>query len=403
MSSGAGCGAGLASGSGARGGGFAARCVRPIFRDPAFRRAFTEAATRGGAGVKPRDGLPNRVLSSSPLRHFGRGRGNLSKRRVLAISSDLDQLRRIVATLERAGAEVDAVRSPEAIAADIIPHRYVFYATAAGDISALDRLVTKLRERAHVTIATPTAPLTDLMAYLKDDRVNHVVVGDELDRGVFVTAQKLLTGDIFGIEKYLPQGTEVKYERLRDFEGRGRAIQTVLDFAEQSKMRRQIRSAIGSVCEELLMNALYDAPVDADGKPVFADIDPHDRTQSRSPRPVSIRYAATPDLFAVAVRDRFGRLAKNTILSYIDKCIHQPNQIDRKTYGAGLGLYLVANAAATYVVNVAYGIATEVVCTFDRAQKSPLRLVGVFVHPGGAEQLKRGPTAETLDRELPSG
>jgi hypothetical protein len=42
----------------------------------------------------------------------------LSKRRVLAISSDLDQLRRIVVTLERAGAEVDAVRSSEAIAAE---------------------------------------------------------------------------------------------------------------------------------------------------------------------------------------------------------------------------------------------------------------------------------------------
>ena len=112
-------------------------------------------------------------------------------------------------------------------------------------------------------------------------------------------------------------------------------------------MRRQVRTAIGAVCEELLMNALYDAPVDEDGKPIFAEVDPHDRTETRSPRPVSIRYAATDELFAVAVRDRFGRLAKNTILAYIEKCIHSPNQIDRKTYGAGLGLYLVANAAAT--------------------------------------------------------
>src|SRR5262252_7619978 len=61
--------------------------------------------------------------------------------------------------------------------------------------------------------------------------------------------------------------------RLRDFEGRGKAIQTVLDFAEESKMRRQVRSAIGQVCEELLMNALYDAPVDANGQPMFADVD----------------------------------------------------------------------------------------------------------------------------------
>ena len=211
---------------------------------------------------------------------------------------------------------------------------------------------------------------------------------------MFVTAQKLLTGDIFGIEKYLPTGTPVHYARLRDFAGRGRAIDTVLAFAEQAKMRRQVRSAIGQVCEELLMNALYDAPVDASGQQIFASVDPHDRTAVRSPRPVSIRFAATDNQFAVAVRDRFGRLAKNTILAYIDKCLHAPNQIDRKTYGAGLGLYLVANAAASYVVNVAYGIATEVVCTFDRGAKAPLRLVGMFVHPGQAEQLREGPTPE---------
>jgi hypothetical protein len=319
----------------------------------------------------------------------------LSKRRVLAISSDLDQLRRIVVTLERAGAEVDAVRSPEAIAAEVIPHRYVFFSATGGDVAALGTLVPKLRERAHVTIVTPQATLLDLTAYLRDDRVNHVVVGDELDDGVFVTAQKLLTGDIFGIEKYLPAGTPVHYARLRDFAGRGRAIDTVLGYAEEARMRRQVRTAIAAVCEELLMNALYDAPVDASGRPIFADVDPHDRRDTRSPRPVSIRYAATEQQFAIAVRDRFGRLAKNTILTYLEKCIQSPNQIDRKTYGAGLGLFLVANAAASYVVNVAYGIATEVVCTFDRGAKTPLRLLGMFVHPGGAEMLKQGPTPET--------
>jgi len=318
---------------------------------------------------------------------------------VLAISSDLDQLRRIVVTLERAGAEVDAVRSPAAIAADVIPHRYVFFAATGGDVRTLASLVPKLRDRAHVTVVTPHAALSDLTSYLRDDRVNHVVVGDELEQGVFVTAQKLLTGDIFGIEKYLPAGTPVHYARLRDFAGRGRAIDTVLSFAEEARMRRQVRTAIGAVCEELLMNALYDAPVDATGRQMFADIDPHDRKDTRSPRPVSIRYAATDQAFAVAVRDRFGRLAKNTILSYIEKCIHSPSQIDRKTYGAGLGLYLVANAAASYVVNVAYGIATEVVCTFDRGAKSPLRLVGMFVHPGGAEMLKRGPTPESANAD----
>jgi hypothetical protein len=319
----------------------------------------------------------------------------VSKRRVLAVSSDLDQLRRLVATLERAGAEVDAVRTVDAISTEVIPHRYVFFAAAGAQLASLQALVPKLRDRAHVTVVTPQASLLDLTRFLRDDHVNHVVVNEELEDGVFVTAQKLLTGDIFGIEKYLPPGTPVHYARLSDFDGRTRTIETVLEFAEQVKLRRQVRTAIGAVCEELLMNALYDAPVDADGNPIFADVDPHDRRDTRSPRPVSIRYAATDTMFAIAVRDRFGRLAKNTILAYIEKCISSPNQIDRKTYGAGLGLYLVANAAASYVVNVAYGIATEVVCTFDRGAKTPLRLVGVFVHPGNADQLQRGPTPET--------
>ncbi len=287
------------------------------------------------------------------------------------------------------------MRLCSAVAGDVIPHRYIFFAMPDGNPASLEAALPRFRERSHVAVVVPHARLEDLTRILGDKRVNHVIVGDELDRGVFVTAQKLLTGDIFGIEKYLPEGTPVHYLRLHDFEGRGRAIDTVLDFAEGARIRRQIRTAIGSVCEELLMNALYDAPVDDHGNQVFAEIDPHDRTRTRSPRPVSIRYAATEHQFAVAVRDRFGRLAKNTILSYVNKCLTQPTQIDRKTYGAGLGLYLVANAAASYIVNVAYGIATEVVCTFDRATKAPLRLVGVFIHPGQADKLALGPTAES--------
>jgi hypothetical protein len=307
----------------------------------------------------------------------------LSRRRVLAISQDLDRLRTLAATLERAGAEVDSVRDHTAIEGDVVPHRYIFLAWD-GDMDTLHHLLPRVRQKAHLVMIVPKAPLALLTQLLADHRCNHVLVGDEADKSVFITAQKLLTGDIFGIEKYLPEGTAVNYFRLRDFQGRSTAIDTILQFAEERGIRRQVRSAIGQVCEELLMNALYDAPVDENGNQIFAEVDPHARVDSLSPRPVSIRYAATDSQFAIAVRDRFGRLAKNTILAYINKCLHSAQQIDRKTYGAGLGLYLVANAAAGYVVNVAYGMATEVVCTFDRGTRAPLRLVGVFVHPGQA-------------------
>jgi len=216
----------------------------------------------------------------------------VSRRRVLAVSPDLEQLRRIVASLERTGAEVDAVRSPVAVEQPIIPHRYIFYSILDGNFAEVERHLGRMRQKAHVAVVVPEAKLTDLTRLLSDRRINHVIVGEELERGVFVTAQKLLTGDIFGIEKYIPEGTPVHYLRLNDLDGRRRAIDTILEFAEGARIRRQIRGAIGSVCEELLMNALYDAPVDELGHQVFAEVDPRERARTRSPRPVSIRFAA---------------------------------------------------------------------------------------------------------------
>jgi hypothetical protein len=311
----------------------------------------------------------------------------LSRRRVLAVSPYPERLQRLTSLLGHAGAEIDPISLEDALKLELLPHRCVFFAWD-GEIGALEVLMPKVKPKAHLAAVVPKAKLQALVDYLRDPRCNHVLCGDDNDRDISVTAQKLLTGDIFGIEKYLPEGTPVNYFRLRDFQGRGNAIDTIVKYAEERSIRRQVRSAIAQVCEELLMNALYDAPVDDDGNQVFAEVDPHARVESMSPRPVSIRYAATDSQFAVAVRDRFGRLAKGTILSYIKKCLTSAQQIDRKTYGAGLGLYLVANAAAGYVVNVAYGMATEVVCTFDRGSKAPLRLVGVFVHPGQANLLQ---------------
>ncbi len=166
-------------------------------------------------------------------------------------------------------------------------------------------------------------------------------------------------------------------------------------------MRSKIRSSIGQVCEELLMNALYDAPVDAGGNPIFAEVELKARLERLSPRPVSIRYAATEVGFAVSVRDRFGRLDKATVLRYIDKCLHSPEQIDRKIYGAGLGIYLIANAATQFVMNVAPGMATEVVCTFDRrGPRGTLRAVSMFIYPGG-QAAQTPPAAGTSDTGVP--
>jgi hypothetical protein len=307
---------------------------------------------------------------------------------VLVLCSDPSQLGRLATAVERSGATPVLVRDLSLLDGQVpanapLPFRFIVFGFD-GEPAVLQLLCTRLRQGAQLIAVVPNTTLATTIQLLVDPRCNHVVVGD--DEGlatVTVTVNKFVTGDLFGIEKYLPRGTDVQLTRLRDYKGRTAAIDEVLGYAEKIGVRSKIRASIGQVCEELLMNALYDAPADESGKALFAEVDLKARLEKLSPRPVSIRYAATETGFAVSVRDRFGRLDKATVLRYIDKCLHSPNQIDRKIYGAGLGIYLIANAATQFVMNVAPGMATEVVCTFDRkGARGLLRTVSMFLYPG---------------------
>lgn len=314
--------------------------------------------------------------------------------RILVVAEDPGLRDKLAAAVQAGGGSPVLAPSLDAVEAGQVSQRLVVLAWD-GNPRTLVQVGTRLRDSAQVVAMVQAKSLAEQVALLHDKHCNHVLHTDE--RGLWflqVTVGKFVSGDLFGIEKYLPAGTPIHLTRLRDYQGRTAAIDEVMEFAKNAGVRQAVRTNVAKVCEELLMNALYDAPVDENGVPLFHHVDAKDRLEQLSPRPVSIRYAVIEDLFAVSVRDRFGRLDKGTILRYIEKCLHSSQQIDRKAYGAGLGIYLIANAATHYVVNIAPGMATEVVCTFDRGSRQPLRALSVFLYPGGPAAAQAGtPTA----------
>ncbi len=291
----------------------------------------------------------------------------------------------LAAAMTSAGGAPVMVRAPGFVEqhAGTLPFRFIVYAWD-GNQAKLKRLTSRMAKGTELLAVAPGTDLASLVRLVGDTHCNHFSTPDEEGlQTLAITLRKLLSGDLFGIERYLPAGSDVHLTRLRGYRGRTVAVDEVLAFAARAGLRRQVRAAVGQVCEELLMNALYDAPIDGRGLPLFAAVDHKARLDRLSPRPVSIRYAATQSGFAVSVRDRFGRLDKPTVVRYLEKCLHGAEQIDRKAHGAGLGIYLVANAATQMVVNVAPGMASEVICTFDGSgARSALRALSFFVHPG---------------------
>ena len=129
------------------------------------------------------------------------------------------------------------------------------------------------------------------------------------------------------------------------YDEKAQCVAQVSEFAEQMGVRRKYREGIDQCLDEMLMNALYDAPVDEHGKPLYADVATKSRVTLRPEHKALVQYACDGTQFAVAVRDAFGGLERATVLRYLHKCLNDERQIDRKAGGAGLGLYLMTSSS----------------------------------------------------------
>jgi anti-sigma regulatory factor (Ser/Thr protein kinase) len=199
-----------------------------------------------------------------------------------------------------------------------------------------------------------------LISTMLDAPVSHLVE-DPHDRDLGITSEKLASGDLFGLEKYLVDGAPAG-ERVIGTDGDKRhAMGEVCAWAEAIGTRRPIVHRIASVVDELMMNALHDAPVAADA-PAAPD---------GSDRRAILRWGADDQVIAISVSDSFGALRQRDVIDHVRRARSErgrPRTETQAQRGAGLGLYLVLANVASFVVNVEAGQRTEVVCLFDRAR-----------------------------------
>ena len=211
----------------------------------------------------------------------------------------------------------------------------------------------------------------EVVAALRTRGVNHLIGDAETpdDDELVVTSVKLLSGDFFGLEKYLSWGVKVGEHVVHGYEDKREAMAVVTGYAKEVGARRPVVAKIESVVDELLMNALYDAPavsVAAEGK------------RPGTPPPESralLRFACDGRYFAVSVEDDFGALRKESILEHLARARLErgrpraPAPGDESAgAGAGLGLYFILSSVTRFIANIAPGKRTEVVCLFDLKQ-----------------------------------
>jgi hypothetical protein len=305
----------------------------------------------------------------------------LSKR-VIVVAGDKPFQKRLVAGAMAAGGNVQAFATADDLPANVEADLLLYSMGWSVQDPAYTGLLARLPPYCRVIPILPAPQLESMVRLLGDDRIASVLVAEEMTaQSISSTVSKLLYGDLFGLEKVMPWGVRIYSMLVGDYQEKSLAISAIGDFAAAMGVRRKFREQIDQCMDEMLMNALYDAPVDADGKPLFADVPVKERVTLKVEEKAVVQYGCDGERFVVSVRDSFGSLEKRTVLQYLDKCLHAggAEQIDRKAGGAGLGLYLIANAATEVNFHIFAGRATEVVALFDLTlQRSQLRSFGIY-------------------------
>lgn len=138
---------------------------------------------------------------------------------------------------------------------------------------------------------------------------------------------------------------EARFERLRSY-------------FEMHGLGNRMISSIQDIAEELVTNALYDAPTEAGyftapvARTASVDLPPEHACE--------ISYGIDHGSAFVRIRDPFGALTRSRLLGVLHRCNQVGVPLDESRGGAGLGLWRVFSSASTIAITVIPGRLTDI-------------------------------------------
>ncbi|MEZ4265017.1 MAG: hypothetical protein R3F39_01470 [Myxococcota bacterium] len=222
-----------------------------------------------------------------------------------------------------------------------------------------------------------SAPTVILSGPCSRDRLSHhvgirtlaaIVARDHVtsDGDLSHALHAVVHGPTFGWEVELsPNAAEAGWTIVGSA-GRNECLDALAAFAGERGVRRRIVRHVQDVADEMITNAVYDAPVDAAGERLYASLDRRGAVDLAEDARPTLRIACEDAQVHIAVRDPFGSLGLETVRYYLAKGLRAgDDQVDDKAGGAGLGLTRIYESVDRMTVKVERGVRTEVVATIE--------------------------------------
>lgn len=184
---------------------------------------------------------------------------------------------------------------------------------------------------------------------------------DEQDLAIGLRRLLLPRHEPVGASPYLIEGFSITELTTASSAEKDAALAQVLELASALELSDEKKRRIEMATEELLLNALYDAPRGPDGGPLHADLDRRTPISLGAGQEIRLHFGCDGRNFVVSVADRFGSLERGQVVRSLAKLLEPQGPRPRSgTSGAGLGLMLTYGAANQLVVHCVPRRFTEV-------------------------------------------
>lgn len=290
--------------------------------------------------------------------------------RVLLLEPDKKRQMPIRMAMGGTGVQLDIADTPEAAHELLSQNRYD---VVLGEDECVDFLgeVQDKKLSPFVVLLTASDNQGNLNILQNHRFVNHIISRNLEDRNgairnILTALGKLLNKDLFGIDKYLMWGVELQNRIVTNSNQRETLREELQCHFKKIGIRGTVLDRVNTALEEMLMNAIYDAPVDSNGNHIFNHISRKNEIKLDTHQQSQLTYGSDGVVLAVSVTDPFGSLTKDIIVDYLLSCYGgNAGSMNEKKGGAGRGLHQIVENADLTIFNVKKGVRTEVICLFN--------------------------------------
>lgn len=230
----------------------------------------------------------------------------------------------------------------------------------------------------------------DVTYFAQSDIFGHFVQRTYSQENVFVMArlfESTWSERALPLEKFMAKDVKTQVIKITKSVQKRPIVESLKNYVLKIGFKSRVAAVIATATDELIMNAIFDAPVDELGRHVYSQTPRSTALELDAKSVVELKIAFDTKMLGISVSDPHGSVDKKKLLSQHLGRSYESKEYEMKTVvaGAGLGLAHVYRNSGGMIISCDQSNRTEVNLLFKKTDsfrdfKDQFRFLSTFMY-----------------------